>query len=179
MDWSSLLLSVAHDAFFAAIAGVGFALASTPSRRSLPLVALLAALGHALRFMMQEAAGLNITIASFVAALAIGFLSVPLAKRLKCPAGLLSFPALLPMIPGMYAYRAVLALVRFMTAQLAPSARLAESITDFFYNGLTAIFVMTALVVGVLIPLQLFRRIHFTRGALLRLSFRRGEEEAP
>ncbi len=168
MDWTTLILSALQDAFFAAIAGVGFALVSTPSRRSLPIIALLAALGHALRFLMQEGAGVNISLASFGAALAIGFLSVPLARKLKCPAGLLSFPALLPMIPGMYAYRAVLALVRFMSEGGMPQARLAESITDFFYNGLTALFVMCALVIGILIPLQVFKRVHFTRGASVR-----------
>ncbi len=168
MDVTSFLLSVAHDALFAAIAGTGFALVSTPSRRSLPLVALLAALGHALRFVMQETLGANITIASFVAALVIGFLSVPLAKRLRCPAGLLSFPSLLPMIPGMYAYKAVLALVYFMSEDIADQAQLAESIIAFFYNGLTALFVMCALVIGILIPLQVFKRVHFTRGASAR-----------
>ncbi len=164
MDISSLLPAVGLDAFFAAIAGTGFALALTPSRRSLPFIALLAALGHSLRFVMQEALGANITLASFAAALAIGFLSVPLAKRLKCPGGLISFPALLPMIPGMYAYKAVLALVRFMTEEASAQDKLSASIIDFFYNGLTALFVMCALVVGILIPLQVFKRVHFTRG---------------
>ncbi len=163
MNLTTFLLLIAHDAFFAAIAGVGFALVSTPSRRSLPFVALLAAVGHALRFTMQETLGANITIASFAAALAIGFLSVPLARRLKCPAGLLSFPALLPMIPGMYDYKAVLALVQFMRADLGAQPRLTELIIAFFYNSLTALFVMCALVVGILVPLQLFRRIHYTR----------------
>ncbi len=165
MNAISLLLAIVQDALFAAVAGAGFALALTPSRRSLPLIALLAALGHALRFVMQEALGTNITIASFVAALAIGFLSVPLARRLKCPAGLLSFPALLPMIPGMYAYRAVLALVHFMAENGSEHELLRESIIAFFRNGLTALFVMCALVVGILIPLQVFKRVHFTRGA--------------
>ncbi len=168
MDNLTLLGAIAHDALFAAIAGAGFALVSTPSRRSLPFVALLAALGHSLRFVMQESAGLNITLASLAAALAIGFLSVPLAKKLKSPAGLLSFPALLPLIPGMYAYKAVLALVEFMTTGQAPTAHHVESIIAFFHNGLTALFVMSALVVGVLIPLQLFRRLHFTRGGNTR-----------
>ncbi len=158
------LLAALHNALFAAIAGTGFALVSTPSRRSLPLVALLAALGHTVRFVMLDAVGVNITTASFVAALTVGFLSVPLGQRLKCPAELVACPSLLPMIPGMYAYRAVLALMHFMTEEPTQEACLAASIIDFFYNGLTAVFVMSALVVGMLIPLLLFRRIHFTRG---------------
>ncbi len=162
------LLPVLHNALFAAIAGMGFALVSTPSRRSLPLVALLAALGHTVRFVMQDAVGVNITTASFVAALAIGFLSVPLGKRLRCPAELVACPSLLPMIPGMYAYKAVLALMHFMTEELSYDSRLGVSIIAFFYNGLTAVFVMCALVIGMLIPLQLFRRIHFTRGGSTR-----------
>ncbi len=165
---TAFVLSALQDALFAAIAGTGFALASTPSRRSLLPIALLAALGHALRFVLQEALGANITLASFAAALAIGFLSVPLARRLKCPAGLLSFPALLPMIPGMYAYKAVLALVNFMAAEPGDGAHLSGPVIAFFYNGLTALFVMGALVIGILIPLQLFRRVHFTRGGGVR-----------
>ncbi len=159
-----MFLSVIQDAFFAAIAGVGFAMVMTPARRSLPLIALIAALGHSLRYVLMEVAGANLTLASFCAALTIGFLSVPLARRLRSPAGSLAFPSLLPMIPGLYAYNAVLALVRFCTAGQAEEARLAESIIAFFYNGLTTLFVMCALVVGILIPIQIFRRMHFTRG---------------
>ncbi len=166
---SSFFLNIAHDALFAAIAGIGFAMVMAPKRRALPFIALIAALGHSLRFVLQESAlAAGITLASFGAALAIGFVSVPLAKRIKCPAGSLAFPALLPMIPGMYAYKAVLALVRFCQTGVSHEPQLADFIVAFFYNGLTTLFVMSALVIGILIPIQFFRRIHYTRGAMMR-----------
>ncbi len=168
MDFSSFafLLPVAQDALFAAIAGVGFAMASNPARRALPFIALVAAVGHALRFVLQEGCGVDITSASFCAALAIGFLGVPLAKRIKCPAGPIAFPALLPMVPGLYAYNAVLALVRFNRGGSYDGQ--VSAILAFFDNGLTTLFVMCALVVGILIPIQIFKRVNFTRGAAIR-----------
>lgn len=57
---------------------------------------------------------LDIAFASFCAALSIGVLSLWFGRLSYCPMTVLYIPALLPMIPGMYAYRAVFALMMFM-----------------------------------------------------------------
>ena len=61
------------DGFFAAVAAVGFGAVSDPPMRAFPRIALLAAVGHALRFCLMNCAGMDIATASLCAATAIGF----------------------------------------------------------------------------------------------------------
>ena len=107
-------LPVLTDGLFAAIAAIGFAVISNPPKRAISVVALLGAFGHACRFYLLHYTPLNLTISSLFAAFGIGMLSMLAARLVRCPAEVFSFPALLPMIPGMYAYKTVLALIRFI-----------------------------------------------------------------
>ena len=58
------------DGFFAAVAAVGFGAVSDPPMRAFPRIALLAAVGHALRFCLMNCAGMDIATASLCAATA-------------------------------------------------------------------------------------------------------------
>ena len=110
IDWQ-ILGSVIADAIGAAIAAIGFAVISNPPRRAILYAALLAAVGHSIRFVLLKYAGLDLASASFIAAFSIGMLSLVAGYRIFCPATVLYIPALLPMIPGMYAYRTVFSLI--------------------------------------------------------------------
>ena len=155
LSWAgNAFLAAGSDACFAAVAAAGFALVSQPPRRALPYVALLAAVGHALRFLLMEGFGFGISIASLPAALTMGCGSVLLTRYLHMPAEFFAFPALLPMIPGMYAYKAILTLIQFMDATDAVVRT--ERLVTMFQNAFTAMFVMCALVIGTLIPLYTF-----------------------
>ena len=102
------------DGFFAAVAAVGFGAVSDPPMRAFPRIALLAAVGHALRFCLMNCAGMDIATASLCAATAIGFGSLWLGKAIRCPMTALYIPALLPMVPGIYAYKTVFSLIMFL-----------------------------------------------------------------
>ena len=97
------LLAILSDGFFAAVAAVGFGAVSDPPMRAFPAIALLAAVGHALRFCLMDT-GVDIASASLCASVAIGIGSLLQGGRIHCPMTVLFIPALLPMIPGMYAY---------------------------------------------------------------------------
>lgn len=158
-----MMASVVQDGFFAALAALGFSCAANPPMRAMFGAAVLGAVGHALRFACVHELGINLPMATFLASLAIGLLGAFSAKLLRCPAELFSFPALLPMIPGMYAYNTVLALMRFMLNEDESSQVLAGVIIDIFRNGLTTLFVTFSLVVGAAVPLMLFRKVNYTR----------------
>jgi len=159
MMTSEMFRLVIFDAILAAVAAIGFAVISNPSRKAIFVSALLAAIGHSLRFFLIKS-GLDITLATFVAATAIGLLSVAFARIIHCPAEVFSFPSLLPMIPGMFAYRTILSLIKFM--QNTDSKLDQVFIMDFFHNGMTAMFILFALVVGVSLPLLLFPKSSFS-----------------
>ena len=61
--------SVAADAIGAAIAAIGFSVISNPPRRVIPCTAILAAIGHSIRFVLLQYAGLDLASASFISAI--------------------------------------------------------------------------------------------------------------
>ncbi len=163
---TEFITALVLDGLFAAVAAIGFAIISNPPRKAILISALLAAAGHAFRYFLIHALELNLPAASFFAALLIGMLSIPFARYIHCPAEVFSFPSLLPMIPGMYAYKTVLGLTRFI--QSTHEADSLDSLLEFFRNGSTALFVLFALVVGVAIPIFIFSQQSFSATRLLR-----------
>ena len=69
------------------------------------------------------------------------------------------------MIPGMYAYKTVLALIRFMKSDDVSQSQ--QLIVEIFRNGLTTLFVMFALVIGVSLAMFIFYKQSFTMTRLL------------
>lgn len=157
MLWNDFL----QDGLLAAIAAIGFSAISNPPRNAYACCALLAAVGHSLRFLLMHADCLaaHIIPASTAASFAIGCLAVRLSSYAKMPAETCLFPSLLPMIPGIYAYKAFggLALCLLHPGQ--------EAFNRYFYlfayNGLTCLFILLGMVVGATIPIFLFKNISF------------------
>ncbi|MBP3537179.1 MAG: threonine/serine exporter family protein [Muribaculaceae bacterium] len=159
---SDILIDVFEDGLFAAIAAIGFSSISNTPRRAYLTCALIAAAGHSIRYVltMPDFGGLHIIPASMVASFATGLLAVLFAPRIKCPAEVCFFPALLPMIPGMYAYRTIEALLSCLYHTRE------EVFGHYFYllayNGLTCSFIILGMVVGATIPVFLFKKLSFT-----------------
>lgn len=160
MDFMLIL----EKGFFAAIAALGFAAVGNPSKAAFRYVPIIAFLGNALRFSLMTYAGMNIAIATFLASVFAGFIAVGFAYHARYPIEVFAFPALLPMIPGQFAYRSILGMIRFMesTQEVAQEQYLPGIIS----NMITALLTMFALGVGVAIPLFMCYQASFrmTRG---------------
>lgn len=159
---SELFINIFADGFFAAIAAIGFSSISNTPRRCYLTCGLIAAAGHAIRYVLMapETACMHIIPASTIAAFAIGVLSVMFAPRAKCPAEVCLFPALLPMIPGMYAYRSIEALLSCLYYTQEDVFR--HYLYLLSYNGLTCAFIILGMVAGATTPIFIFKRISFT-----------------
>ena len=153
------------DGLFAAVAGAGFAIISNPPRKALLVCALLACVGHGIRYFLMHNTGLMLdqVTASTIAGFAIGLLAVPFAMRIHCPAECFAFPSLLPMVPGMFAYKAIRDLINIVRL---PDAYTMEYVSRFFSNASLTVLVMFGMVVGCIIPIFIFHRQSFsvTRG---------------
>ncbi|MCD8043704.1 MAG: threonine/serine exporter family protein [Tannerellaceae bacterium] len=150
-----MITAIIHDAFFAAIAGMGFGAISDPPMRAFPYIAVLAAFGHALRFILMNVFGFDIATASLFGAVIIGFGSLWLGGKAFCPATVLYIPALLPMVPGKIAYSAVFSLIMFL--QTMENPELNRHYMDLFLsNGLLSLTVIFFLTVGATIPVFIF-----------------------
>lgn len=148
-----------QDAFFAAIAAIGFAAISNPPRRAYIYCAVIAAAGHSARFLMMNELGVHIVIASSLAALLIGFLAVFLSTYSKTPAETCLFPSLLPMIPGIYAYKTFGGLV--MCLYHGSEAGFSHYFYLFASNGMTCLFIILGMVIGATIPIFILKNISF------------------
>ena len=158
------LLLIFEKGFFAAIAALGFAAVGNPSKAAFRDVPIVACFGNAVRFTLMHYAGLNIAIATFFAAVLAGFIAVGFAYHARYPIEVFAFPALLPMIPGQFAYRSILGMIRFMesTQEVAQE----QYVPMIISNLITALLTMFALGVGVAIPLFMCYKASFrmTRG---------------
>ena len=152
-----ILLSLLRDGLLAAIAAIGFSVISDPPGRTIPFCALLAALGHATRYLLIHTLNWDIMTASFFGALVIGLVCVGFSYRLHCPTTTLYIPALLPMIPGMYAYRTIIAITQFMGCA-GDSANAMHYMLEVFTNGMVTASVVFALAVGASLPTLILRK---------------------
>lgn len=156
-----MLLDFLQDAAMAAIAAIGFASISNPPKSAYWVCALLAAIGHSARFlaMHDELWGWNIVLATTSAAFIIGTLAVIISPLAKAPAETCLFPSLLPMIPGIYAYKTFGGLMMCLTQQGE------DGFNRYFYlfasNGLTCLFILLGMSVGATLPIFLLKRISF------------------
>ncbi|MDE6395872.1 MAG: threonine/serine exporter family protein, partial [Muribaculaceae bacterium] len=113
----TLILSVLKDAFFAALAAVGFAAISNPPKSAFVWFALIAGAGHATRWVMINCFEWNLVWASLAGAFLIGRLAVIIAQRARLPTETFSFPSLLPMITGVNGYKCIQAIVMLVVTK--------------------------------------------------------------
>lgn len=156
-----IALDILSDMFFAALAGVGFGIISDPPLKAFRFIALLAAIGHACRYCLMTFAGVEISMGSFVGALLIGFGSLWLGKNVKVPMTVLYIPALLPMVPGKFAYNIVFSQIMFLQNMNNPIER-SKYIEMFFSNTMVTCSVIFMLAVGATLPMFIFPKRAFS-----------------
>lgn len=150
-----LLIKLLIDGFFAAIAGCGFGAISNPPRRAFLYIAILAAIGHALRTLLMGTFAFDIATASLCAGILIGFTSLPLGRISYCPATVLYIPALLPMIPGKFAYNSIFSMILFVQ-NINDEIVSAYYMEKFFANFMVTCSVIFLLAVGATFPVFVF-----------------------
>ena len=156
-----MITDIITDGLLAAIAAVGFGAISYPPRKAFKYIAILAAAGHALRYTLMNYAGMDIASSSFCASLAIGLLALWFGRLSHCPLTVLYIPALLPMVPGIYAYKTVFALIMFLQSLNDPGQGL-EYMQQFFLNATVSFSVIILLAAGATLPIFIFNRRAFS-----------------
>ena len=151
-----MLIDLLLDGFFAAIAAIGFGSISNVPIRSFKGCALLAAMGHATRYFLMNILGWNIIPAAFMASIVIGVTAPKAGHFWRVPTEALAYPALLPMIPGMYAYRAVEGLP--MCIMCKDDTLFNHAFDLFWWNGSVISIIIVLMVLGLTISIQVMQR---------------------
>lgn len=149
---NQLVIDCLTDAFFASLAGAGFAMLSNPPLRTIFISALLAAIAHSFRYLLMQW-GVEIAFATLIVSFLVGALSIPFAHWVHSPPDVFAFPSLLPMIPGMLIYKTILGLIKYINVEELAGAE--TILLTTVQSGLKATFILLSLSIGVSLPMLL------------------------
>ncbi|KXF80293.1 threonine/serine exporter family protein [Enterovibrio coralii] len=147
-----LIVELLHDMLFAAIPAVGFGLVFNVPAKALKYCALGGALGHGSRFLMMHF-GVLIEWASLGGATLVGMIGVYWSQRLLAHPKVFTVAAIIPMVPGVYAFKAMIALVEINSLGYSDALW-----TMLINNAISALFIIAALAIGLAMPGLLFYR---------------------
>jgi uncharacterized membrane protein YjjB (DUF3815 family) len=150
MDWINIL----GKAFWCGWGALGFGILFNVPPRTLFAIWIGGAMGGFLKFtLLQLTAG--VVLASFAGALAVGFSSIPIAHFRHVPPMIFAIPSVIPLIPGVFAYRTMLGLMK-LTGSIGPDYT--QILSETVNNGSKTLFVIMSLAMGVAVPMHLMRK---------------------
>lgn len=150
MDWITIL----GKAFWCGWGALGFGILFNVPPRTLFAIWIGGAMGGFLKFgLLQLSAG--VVLASFAGALAVGFSSIPIAHFRHVPPMIFAIPSVIPLIPGVFAYRTMLGLMK-LTGSIGPDYN--QILAETTNNGAKTLFIIMSLAVGVAVPMHLMRK---------------------
>ena len=151
MEWFSFF----EKGIWFGFAALGFAILFNVPPRTLLIVWLLAAVGGLTKLLMLHF-DIGVVMASFGGASVIGILSIPAAHNKHAPPLVFAIPAVIPMVPGVFAYKMILGLIKLAgdpNTSLYP-----QILSETVNNALKVLFILMSLAVGVAIPMLITRK---------------------
>jgi uncharacterized membrane protein YjjB (DUF3815 family) len=148
------LLLILQDAFWSALAAVGFAVILNVPRQALWGSAFGGALGHATRTALMQL-GLDIVVATLIAATLIGVIGVVLARRWQIPSPVITVSASITLVPGVFAYEAMIAILEIARGD---SPDMQAALVTAASNGIRTALILGAIGLGIAAPTMVFER---------------------
>jgi Uncharacterized conserved protein len=152
----NLILATLFDILLGGIIAVGWGILFNTPRQVLYVAALLGGLGHSIRFLLLEAAGAPLVLATLAGTVFIGFLGIAFARKVDTPPVIFTMPACITMIPGMYAYHTMLGFVKMAGSDITvQDPSLVPQTAQYFVITLSLLFTLS---IGITIGSLLFRK---------------------
>lgn len=151
---SQLIITMLIESIFASIASVGFAMVFNVPKHTL----IYCAIGGAITYIARNVflhLGLGIEISTFFASTFIGIIALYWSRKYLIPRPVYTVASIIPMIPGTYAFSAMISLVDMNSHGITP-----ELIEIFITNGLKAISILGAISFGLALPSLYFMRLN-------------------
>jgi len=144
------VVSILENAFWSGFAALGFGLLFKIPKRVIPIVYFLGFMAGLIKFysLLKD---LNIVTATFLAAFSVGFLALVFAKRVANPTVVYIIPAVIPMIPGFFAYQVILNIQKFIFFHDATNKQV--YLDHVFFNSFMTLFILFAISIGVSLPM--------------------------
>lgn len=141
------------DILLSCLITFGWCLMFTLPARYIGLCLIMTALGFGTRFVLLNMLGFHLAVATFFGAMFASFLGVYFAQQKGLPPKALIVPSVICLMPGIVAYKAMVSMVQI--GYFGFSLSLFVQMMTYFFE---AIFVISALVLGLSIPGILFYR---------------------
>jgi len=148
-----LSFEIIEKAVWAGIAALGFGLLFNIPKQVIFTVFVLGFLAGVMKFISLDF-GYSVITATFFASLFVGIVSIPFAYKVNKPIVVFSIPSIIPMIPGFYAYKTILGIMKFTFVKTTNSDH-ELLLNSIFSNGFMVLFILFAITVGVSAPMLL------------------------
>jgi uncharacterized membrane protein YjjP (DUF1212 family) len=151
----TIAIGVPEDAVFSALAALGYVLLFNVPLRMAWACVLCGVVSHTSRTLLFHL-GIDIITGTLVGALAASFAAEGFARRFRAPAATFAFPGVVAMVPGAYAFRAVIGGLEIAHAAASP-----QLVAETAALAVTVGLMVAAIAVGVAAPvlfLAPFRR---------------------
>ncbi|MDO5651540.1 MAG: threonine/serine exporter family protein [Moraxella sp.] len=148
----SLIIDLLKDTLLACVITIGWCLMFSLPKRYIAHCLSMTALGFGLKTLLGEF-GVHVMVATFFGSMTASFLGVYFAKRYRLPPKALIVPSVICLMPGIAAYKAMVSMVQI--GYFGFGIELFTLMMSYFFE---AIFVISALVLGLSIPGILFYR---------------------
>ncbi len=158
----------------AALAATGFAVLFNVPYRSVAICAAGGAAAILTRNVLMYECGWNLPLSSFSGALLVGFASIYLVHKAHVPAHVISIPPVIPMIPGVLMYKAMIGIFRLSSAGGTEQIPLLFNTLESAINaGLTVLCISLGVAIPNVIGRRYFSNVHHKKRmqeALMRLN---------
>ena len=154
------LLSIGAKGFWCGCAAFGFAILFNAPIRALFAVWIGGFIAGIAKFSLLSAdIGAGVIASTLVASFLVGVFAIPLAKSRGVPDVIIAIPSVIALVPGVFAYKAMMGLISLAKYN---EEHYSSIVNDTVYNGVMTLFVVCAIVLGLVLPLTLMRKVKLT-----------------
>ncbi len=149
------ILNILRDFSIAFIVGFCWAVLFGTSKKVLYIAGLLGGMGHSLRFVLIQLQ-FGLISSTLAASVLIGFIGIFAARCVDQPPVVFTMPACITMIPGMYAYRTMVAGIKSTDYNYIINDP--TVLPEMLHNFMLTISLLFTLAIGISISVLLFRK---------------------
>lgn len=152
---TEFLVAVIRDFAIAFVVAFCWGILFGTPKRILVIAGLLGGMGHCIRFVLIQM-DLGLITATLTGSVLIGLVGIFIAHRVHNPPVVFTMPACITMIPGMFAYKTMLAGIKLTDMETAQSNP--QLLTELTHNLMLTMSLLFTLAIGICIGTLLFRK---------------------
>lgn len=149
------ILTIFRDFAIAFVVGFSWAILFGSPKRLLWVAGLLGGMGHSLRFILIQL-DFGLITATLAGSILIGLVGIFAAHKVDSPPVVFTMPACITMIPGMFAYKTMLAGIKI--TDLPTVEQDPHILIEMSHNLMLTMSLLFTLAIGICIGALLFRK---------------------